>query len=142
MPQVDFYIAGNGQPQAAELLACRLVEKAVGQGHRAFIRTQDEAQAHGMDTLLWTFRDGSFLPHGLWDGDPDEPVIIGPAGIQPGSGLDLLVNLADSPPETLEAWQRIAEVADQTPERLQAARQRFRWYRDQGLEPQHHTVGT
>ncbi|MCC5811570.1 MAG: DNA polymerase III subunit chi [Ectothiorhodospiraceae bacterium] len=141
MPKVDFYIAGDQQPQAAELLACRIAEKAVAQGHRAFLRTRDEAQAHGMDTLLWTFRDGSFLPHGLWDGDPGEPIVIGPAGVSAPDDRDLLINLAEVPLDSLGSWQRIADVADQSPERLRAARQRFRWYRDQGVEPQHHTVG-
>jgi DNA polymerase III subunit chi len=142
MGQIDFYIHQGQQPQAAELLACRVAEKALEQGFRPWLRTENEAQAHAMDKLLWTFRDGSFLPHGLWDGDPDEPLLIGPVDTPAPVDRDMLINLAPTLPEQPDVWKRIAEIADHQPERLQAARHRFRQYREQGHQPHHHTVNS
>ncbi len=142
MVKIDFYIHQDQQPQTAELLACRIAEKALNQGLKTWLRTDGENQAHAMDTLLWTFREGSFLPHGLWEGDPDEPLLIGPAGVPAPDDREMLINLAPGFPEEPGSWARIAEIADQQPERLRAARARFRHYREQGFSPNHHTVKT
>ncbi|MCC5857011.1 MAG: DNA polymerase III subunit chi [Ectothiorhodospiraceae bacterium] len=142
MARIDFYVHRGGHAQAAELLACRVAEKALEQGFRPWLRTQDEAQAHVMDTLLWTFRDGSFLPHGLWNGDQDDALLIGPVDAATPPDRDMLINLALTSAEPVDHWERIAEVADQQPERLESARRRFRAYRQQGLDPHHHTVNS
>ena len=39
-----------------------------------------EASARALDEALWTFSDGSFVPHGLWSGESapiPEPVAVG-----------------------------------------------------------------
>ena len=52
----------------------------------------------------------------------------------------MLVNLAASPPP-LEGWARIAEVVDGDAARRTKGRERFRAYRDRGLEPKSHDMG-
>lgn len=138
MERIDFYILPTAEPGAAEQFTCRLVEKAFAQDHRIFVRTVDRRQAELLDELLWTFRQGSFLPHGLAGGE-DEPVLLGDT-VPAAATHDLLINLGGELPPQWEAFQRLAEVVDQQPQRLEQARARFRNYRDRGYRPHYHKL--
>ena len=55
-----------------------LVEKTRERGWRALIRTDSAERASAIDNLLWTYSDGSFLPHAL-EGEGEaarQPVLI------------------------------------------------------------------
>lgn len=41
-----------------------LLEKTLQKGWRALVRARDDARIDRLDSLLWTYRDDSFLPHG------------------------------------------------------------------------------
>jgi DNA polymerase-3 subunit chi len=41
-----------------------LIEKTLERGWRALIRADSAERAEAIDTLLWTYDDASFLPHG------------------------------------------------------------------------------
>lgn len=41
-----------------------LVEKTLERGWRAVIQAGSNERVDALDTLLWTFREGSFVPHG------------------------------------------------------------------------------
>ncbi len=60
MTQVDFYLVQHGQ---REPFVCRLVQKAFALGNDVFVHTPSEADARHIDELLWTFQQGSFVPH-------------------------------------------------------------------------------
>lgn len=141
MPQVDFHILASADPQTRMTYACRVVEKAFQRGHRIYLRVDDDATAASMDNLLWTFRDRSFIPHAVdGPGMPDEPVVIG-TGDAPSRGEpDVLINLAPEAAAEPERFRRIVEIGDNQADVLRAARQRFRQYRERGLEPEHRTV--
>ena len=56
----------------------RLLERVVEQGHRVAIRSNDPARLKALDELLWTYDEGSFLPHGR-DGDDHaarQPILL------------------------------------------------------------------
>ena len=53
---------------------------------------------------------------------------------------DVLVNLASVQPASGD-WSRIAEVIDADALRRSRGRERYRAYREQGLEPQTHDMG-
>lgn len=139
--RVSFYLLESDEPRERLLFACRLVEKAWHLGNRIHLQTADAEMAATLDELLWTFRQGSFVPHALLPvADEDRPpVTIAPAGSE-CPAADLLVNLADQAPADPGGWPRIAEIVDATPAGREAGRQRFRGYRQQGLEPETHTV--
>lgn len=133
MTKVDFYLLTGRQPQIRERFACRLAEKAYRLGHRVYIHMADQDQAQEMDHLLWTFRQGSFVPHGLVGAEEaaEAPVLIG-YGDKPEIEMNLLLNLgADIPPFFLH-FQRVAEIIDQDETHRRAGRRRYRDYRDQG----------
>jgi DNA polymerase III subunit chi len=41
-----------------------LVEKTLARGWRAVVQTRSPERRDALDELLWTFKDGSFVPHG------------------------------------------------------------------------------
>src|SRR5271163_4148734 len=42
----------------------RLLERAVAAGHRILVRAANEAETERLNSLLWTYGEASFLPHG------------------------------------------------------------------------------
>jgi DNA polymerase-3 subunit chi len=142
MARVDFYVLAQTDERARQLLACKLAEKAWRLEHSVYIHTRDAADAERLDELLWTFRDGSFVPHGLAgreDGTEASPIMIGCAA----DGVpirDLLINLGDEIPAFAEGFPRVAELvtSDETCRNL--SRKRYATYRDQGHELNTHKL--
>lgn len=143
MTRVDFYILSDASSDAAEHFACRLTEKAFHGQHRIALRTATRDAATRLDATLWTFRQGSFIPHRLAD-EPDNPVLPAPVivGAQDSAmePRDLCINLSGSIPPNSGQWQRIAEIVPGTDADKVAARDRFRQYRDLGCEMHTHNV--
>jgi DNA polymerase IIIc chi subunit len=113
-PRVTFYVLPEAGERAWLVYACRLVEKAYLLEH----------------------------PHGLAGGAQAAcvPVLISAAD-QDALPADLLVNLGREVPPDFHRYGRVAEVVDGDGTRRQAGRERFRFYRDQGIEPETYTVG-
>jgi DNA polymerase-3 subunit chi len=138
--RVDFYVLPPGDKNDQLPFTCRLTEKAYDLGQRIYIHTESEAQAIQLDNLLWTFRQGSFIPHALYetDNDGELPAHIGWRG-EP-SGRDLLINLAPTVPVFHDRFERIAEIVNHDEAAKQAARERFKFYRERGITPESHTI--
>ena len=139
MTRVDFYSLperGNSGKTA-----CMLTERARQRGHTIRIRAASRADALQLDELLWTFRDISFIPHRLADesGESSTPVTIEWEGAQTDAG-DVLINLTAAIPAEAGRFNRIIELVPTDAVERQAARERFRKYREQGLEPHHHAM--
>ena len=141
MTQVDFYILQNERPGARPLFTCRLTEKAYKQGHRVYINTASGQQLQQLDELLWTFRDGSFLPHAVYDADASEtpPILLGHA-VEPEGPTDVLVNLSTELPTFFSRFSRVAELVGGATDQLDAARERYRFYKDRGYTLNTHNL--
>lgn len=148
--RVSFYVLSGAEPTTRLGYACRLAEKAYKLQNRIHAHAADSSMAKTLDVLLWTFRQGSFVPHEILshDGQPRggqsaSPITIGSAdadgSIEPPAA-DLLINLADDVPAFFNRYPRIAEIIDGSPASREAGRVRHRFYRDQGLEPETHEV--
>ncbi|HKJ94413.1 MAG TPA: DNA polymerase III subunit chi [Gammaproteobacteria bacterium] len=137
--RVDFYILETADAGTRETFCCRLAEKAWQQGYRVFVRTADTAAASGLDDRLWSFRQGSFVPHAVVSAAEGEPVQIGDT-LPDGPAADLLINLGEDVPDGWDRYPRIAEVVNQEPDVVGPGRARFRHYRDAGIEPQPHRL--
>jgi DNA polymerase-3 subunit chi len=142
--RVDFYILDRPASEARLIAACRLTEKAVDQDYEVLINTQSDEESVRLNDLLWTFSQGSFLPHRMIgdDGQTDqgEPISIG-SGREPSDGRwDLLINLANDVPEFFGRFSRVAELVGPNESDKAAGRERFRYYRDRGYALQTHHI--
>ena len=139
MARVDFYLLAQPGEPSRHAFACRLAEKAYRLDNTVHIHANSGDDARRIDELLWTFRDGSFLPHHLLGSDRNElpsPVTVG-SGEHYAGTRDLLINLCDEVPEFAGAFPRVAELVTSDEECKQLSRKRFACYRDQG-----HTLDT
>ena len=136
MAQVDFYVLDRIDEHARQTLACKLAEKAWRLENTIHIHTMSREDAERLDKLLWTFRDGSFVPHELAGGDTSAPVTIG-YGTDIAEPRDLLITLCDEIPPFADSFPRVAELVTADEASRAKSRERYARYRDQG-----HTLNT
>lgn len=139
MPQIDFYIVDDSAADAWLRYACRLVEKAYTLGMHVHIHTPNERLTMQMDELLWVFRDRSFIPHQQACTE-NELCAVTLNHDQLPAQRELLVNLTPDAPDFYHQFERIIEVVGADNNMKQAARDRFRFYKDKGETPTHHQV--
>ncbi len=143
MTRVDFYVLAPHAKNDRFGFACRLADKIYQQGRRVYVQASSDAEARHLDRLLWTFRQGSFIPHGLQtETDPSvAPVLIGHTA-QAGEECDVLINLSMDVPHFFSRFERVAEIIDQDPQIRSAGREHFRFYRDRGCPLTSHEILT
>lgn len=144
MTRVDFYILQGMAPDQLQRLACRLVDKAWQRGMKSWVNVPDNEAMTQLDQLLWTFRDISFLPHACCSSTGASPqrlaAVIG-CNDEPGVDIPVLINLHPEVPAFFSRFDRVAELVDNDPERREAGRERFRFYRDRGYPVETHNLG-
>ena len=91
----------------------KLIEKVLESGARAVIRTGSAERAEALNSVLWTYDQDSFLPHGTArDGNAEEqPVWITPEDENP-NGADILVLTDGAVAADLSGYRRCLEMFD------------------------------
>ncbi|MEX0975618.1 MAG: DNA polymerase III subunit chi [Woeseia sp.] len=150
MARIDFYVLSESGEASRQRFACRLAEKAYRLKHTVHIRTATRQQAELLDDLLWTFRDGSFVPHELRGAADDvsanpvqAPITIGYTVGRSGAGaepVELLINLTDGVPQDTNAFPRVAEIVTSDDDCRRRSRQLFADYRSQGHSLESHDI--
>jgi DNA polymerase-3 subunit chi len=90
-----------------------LVERCLGRDWRVVIQTSSPERCKALDSLLWTYRQDAFLPHGTAaDGYADQqPVYLTDKGDNPNDAtVRFLVDRADPP--DLSAYMRAVFLFD------------------------------
>jgi len=141
MTEVDFYVLKDKAPLAGMQFTCRLTEKIFKDGHQVYINTASEQQLRQLDDLLWSFRQGSFLPHAVYkSNDPETtPILLGHA-TEPDGPSDVLVNLAVDIPAFFSRFSRVTELVSGDDAQRAAARTHFRFYKDRGYTVRSHQL--
>ena len=139
MAQVDFYVLDKVDEHSRYTLACKLAEKAWRLENTIHVHTMSQADAERLDELLWTFRDGSFVPHELVSSGNPAPVSIG-YGSNTVESRDLLISLCDEIPAFADTFPRIAELVTSEENCRQKSRERYAAYRDQGHTLEMHKI--
>ena len=137
MTRIDFYFEAADKLQ----VACRLSAKAAQQQLRVLIYTADEAHAQRIDRLLWTWQATGFLPHCMTKSQlaGQTPVLI-THDPEDTPHDEVLLNLHHAWPPAFSRFQRLVEIVGRENEDREAARARFRFYRDRGYEIVNHDL--
>ncbi len=137
MMRVDFYILSEPDKLG---FVCRLAEKTFHLGHQIYVHAESEEQAGKLDDLMWTFKQGSFVPHALCSAESalEFPILIGHQ--EPPAPRAVLVNLRAELPGFFARFERVAEIVAPDEASRQAGRERFRLYREQGCTLETHTI--
>lgn len=122
--------------------ACRLLRKAYLRGARV-VALVDEADRAALDSALWTQVVGEFVPHS-GPGDPPHVQTRSPIHIDSDgaaqNGATVLVNLRAEVPPGFERYARVIEVVTVDAADRANARERWKHYKAQGIEPQRHDL--
>ena len=138
--RVDFYVPSSNTPDGRYTLACRVTEKAFQSGKHVYLYCQTLDQLTQMDERLWAFSSSSFIPHGLL-GETDELVRVTLGCDDPSPDVaEIVISMANTPVSTFSLFSRVAEIVGTDDSERQLARNRFKFYRDNGVEPVTHKV--
>ena len=137
MTRIDFYFEAEDRLQ----VACRLSAKAARQKLRVLIYATDEAQAQRIDKMLWTWQATGFLPHCMTRSPlaAQTPVLI-TNDPEDTPHDEVLLNLHYAWPPAFSRFQRLVEIVGRDDEDREAARARFRFYRDRGYDIASHDL--
>ncbi len=115
MPELWFY---HLEQASIDQALPELLLKLQSRGGRALVMSPEEGRLAQLDTLLWTFRDDSFLPHGLASGPkPDAQPILLSDRSENLNEASMLFCLDGADPGTIEEWERVIvmfEASDET----------------------------
>lgn len=112
-----------------------LLERSIARGWRAAVQAASEERVEALDTLLWTYREDSFLPHGTArDGPPAaQPVYLTMADDNPnGAQVRFLVDGAEI--ADAQNYERVVVIFDGRDDAaLVRAREQWQAAKTQGL---------
>ncbi len=112
----------------------KLLEKVLESDRRALVLAASEERAEALNAALWTYDQGSFLPHGTArDGRPErQPILLATDDAAPnGAGIAVMVDgVAPADPGRFERCLDIFDGSDTAA--LKAARARWRGHRERG----------
>ena len=135
MARADFYLIAK--PRFLEkplLLVCELARKANDAGQPLLILAASAVQAELLDELLWEFDPDAYVPHQIAGMDEDDdvtPVLIVPPEAE-APMRPLVLNLRNEPVKG--SFERVLEVVPADDSAREPLRQRWKTYKDAGLE--------
>lgn len=124
--------------------ACRLLRKAYRRGVRMRVTAPPEDLA-ALDRALWVFEEREFLPHVRMPGAPAPVAARTPIWLSQQVGDEagaprVLLNLGAEPPHELGVLERLIEVVGNEPDEVERGRERWRAYKQAGLQIRHHAA--
>ena len=90
-----------------------LLDKTLAKGWRAMVRAGSADRIEHMDGWLWSYRDDSFLPHGV-EGEPDaarQPILLTTHADNP-NGAQALFLIDGAEPGALDGYDRCLVLFD------------------------------
>ena len=124
MAEVWFYHLERSGP---DQVLPELLEKTLAKGWRAMVRSTSRERLDHYDTWLWTWREDSFLAHGV-DEEPEadrQPILLTLGDGNP-NGAQALFLLDGAEPGSLDSYERAIVLFDGRDEAA-LAQARTRW---------------
>ena len=129
MTEVSFYTNVIDQTR----LIGKLLNKAQNAGRRLHISVRDEQHSKTITQDLYKLEPTSFF--GIISHPSQEVHDLTSAIINHTTNYshnDIIVNLTPQVPDNFSAFKRVIEIVSREKANVDAARERYRWYRDRG----------
>ncbi|MEY4294408.1 MAG: hypothetical protein RLY82_96 [Pseudomonadota bacterium] len=115
--------------------ACRLLRATQKKSAQVLVLGQMDA-LKSLSAKLWALSATEFLPHCLADAAPEvvvhSPIVLSVELPSSSSDSQVLLNLGAVLPAGFERFERLIELVGQDSDDLQAARTRWKHYKDRG----------
>jgi DNA polymerase III subunit chi len=115
--------------------ACRLLRATQKKSAQVLVLGQLDA-LKSLSSKLWAMSPTEFLPHCLSDAEPavlaQSPIILSAELPNSAAESQVLLNLGAILPAGFERFERLIELVGQNSDDLQAARTRWKHYKDRG----------
>ena len=124
------------------IYVCKLIEKGYKKNIKPiFIQTGNKQEAEELDTILWTFRQESYVPHIIVDKNINntQPVQIGWINNDIESP-EAIINISDQIPQTSNQSNKIHEIIENIDIKKEKARERWKTYKSYGFNIKAHKV--
>ncbi|WP_440876166.1 DNA polymerase III subunit chi [Thalassotalea sp. PLHSN55] len=113
--------------------ACVVAADHYRNNQRVYIYTQNQADAHQIDELLWAFDPDSFVPHNLVGEGPQNGSAVEISWQAPTSRRPILINLTSTVPDFASQFSHIIDFVPADETLKQQARERFKACRQWGF---------
>lgn len=142
--QVQFYLLQESTNQHHEpaampahvALVCQLCADLYRANQRVLLFCANQQDAEALDEVLWQFDAERFVPHNLAGEGPPRGAPIEISWLPPKNSRQVLINLTATVPAFASRFSQIIEFVPVDEAGKAAARQRFKHYRQHGIEPQ------
>lgn len=131
MTEIAFY---HLEKLPLERVLPKLLEKTLASGKRALVLAGSDERVEALAGLLWTYEQGSWLPHGHAPGDaPEQQPVWLTAGDGNPNDADFLFLTDGAESEKVAEFERCFELFDgRDADAVAAARRRWKDYTDAG----------
>ena len=118
-------------------IVCDLAEKCYLNNRRIVIYASSEEECKKFDSLLWTWKQQSFVPHKNIDSlskSQKEPIIL-TTNIDSAADYDTLLLVDPLPLEKINQFTTVIDFAEKYDSNgLELSRERFKLYKEQNLK--------
>ena len=126
-------------------MACRLALMSWERGHRTMVLAESDKSAGELDAMMWESPLKRFLPHARGNDSSGgaAPVVISLMDRLDEASLneaDLVINLCPQPVVNPNRFGRLLEIVPQQQDARRASRDKFKYYREQGITPGSHEI--
>ena len=150
MTVVTFYVLQDDSAQSSdagfEEYVLFLLSHFASQNAKIYLNCKDKSHAHRWDDKLFAQNSTQFIAHNLVGEGPryGSPLEIGHEGLKPSFNRNLVININLENSETIFARSasQVIEFVPCSEKQKQAARERFKRYREAGAEVQTVNVDT
>ena len=118
-------------------IVCDLTEKCYLNNQRIVIFTKSDEECKIIDSLLWTWKQQSFIPHKCLDSlskSQNEPVVL-TTSIESSADYDTVLLVDPLPMETVSQFSTVIDFAEKYDSQgIELSRKRYKLYKDQNFE--------
>ncbi|WP_432454501.1 DNA polymerase III subunit chi [Agarivorans sp. QJM3NY_29] len=132
-----FYIMPDSvisDSEALDKIVCQIVAQYYRNGERSVVYCASKQHAERLDELLWQFEPEQFVPHNLNGEGPQGGAPVEITWQVPRQRRQCLVNLTSTAVDFARNFQHLIDFVPADEIGKAAARERYRVYRQQGLQ--------
>jgi DNA polymerase-3 subunit chi len=117
-------------------IVCDLAEKCYLNNQRTVIYTKSEEECKTIDSLLWTWKQQSFIPHKCLislSKSQTEPIVL-TTNIESAADYDTVLLVDPLPMETVSQFSTVIDFAEKYDSQgIELSRKRYKLYKDQNF---------